>query len=104
MKPVSRVNTATDDNKENRNQERNTTSSSQGQGQNPSQSSEGFSGAIGNFTDRAQDMASQAIEKVQEYGESALEQTGSFVRRYPAQTLLAGLGVGLILGWALSRR
>ena len=101
MKPISRVNTATDENKENRGHDRNTTSESS---ENTSMLGSDHTSSIGNFTDRAQEMASTALNKAQEYGETALEETGSFVRRYPAQTLLAGLGIGLFVGWAWSRR
>jgi len=119
MKPVSRANPATEENK---NQERSNTmesgssnqgnqnqgnqSRSQGRSESRGGGSElgGIGSTVSDFAERAQDVASNVLGKAQEYGSDALEQSGVFVRRYPAQTLLAGFGIGLVMGLAIGRR
>jgi len=56
------------------------------------------------FSDRAQDMAQSAMHKVQEFSGTALKQSGSFIRRYPAQTILVGFGLGVVFGMTLLNR
>jgi len=56
------------------------------------------------LTGKAQEALEQYAHKAQEYGEKAVEETRSFVRRNPGQALLAGFGVGFILGYAISKR
>ncbi len=56
------------------------------------------------FSAKAQEALGEYAHKAQEYGEKAVEETRSFVRRNPGQALLAGFGVGFILGYAISKR
>lgn len=128
MKPVSRVNPATDENK---NMERNSASneifnskSSSGSNYNsalsrtPSDKStlgadaelgedvhdESDDSKVSDFGHRAQELATRFAGKAQEYGGKAVEQTGSFVKNHPGPTLLAGFGAGILVGVAIARR
>ncbi len=126
MKPVSRVNTATEENK---NTERNSATeesfnskSSSGSNYNsaltrtPSDKStlgadaelgedvEDYSSKVTDLGHRAQELASRFAGKAQEYGGKAMEQTGSFVKNHPGPTLLAGFGAGILVGVAIARR
>lgn len=56
------------------------------------------------FTEKAQEALTDVAHRAQEYGEKAIEETRSFVKNNPGQALLAGFGVGFLLGYALSRR
>lgn len=53
---------------------------------------------------KAQELGSDLKDKAQEYGEMAVEETNSFIRRYPTQVLIAGLGAGLLIGYFLPRK
>ena len=53
---------------------------------------------------RAQEMASDVTERAQDYAERAVRETGTFVRRYPSQSLLACFGVGMLVGFVMSSR
>jgi ElaB/YqjD/DUF883 family membrane-anchored ribosome-binding protein len=55
--------------------------------------------AAGHAKDRAVEMASTAAHKIGDAGEDLK----ALIRRYPIQTLLIGLGVGVILGQVLRR-
>jgi ElaB/YqjD/DUF883 family membrane-anchored ribosome-binding protein len=134
MKPVSRVNPATE---ENQGQDRNSTNmdsssrdSSRNSGKQSSESrgesrgegsremrreksgeesgsgfsTEAIGTAFNSFAGKASEVASNVMDKAQEYGTGAVEQSGTFIRRYPTQTLLAGFGIGLVLGLGLGRR
>jgi ElaB/YqjD/DUF883 family membrane-anchored ribosome-binding protein len=56
------------------------------------------------FADKAQHVASDVAAKAQEYGEVAVDKTTTLIRQYPVQALLAGFGVGILIGLGLSRR
>ena len=66
---------------------------------------------ISNFRESAAKLAKktretmgEVAERAQEYGETALEETSSVIRRYPAQSLFIGFGLGILIGVAISRR
>jgi ElaB/YqjD/DUF883 family membrane-anchored ribosome-binding protein len=127
MKPVSRVNNATEDNKES---ERNSASPESFSSKSSSGSSNYNSalsrtpsdentlgadaelgedagedgGNVSNLGHRAQDLVTRFAGQAKEYGGKAVEQTGSFVKRHPGPTLLAGFGVGILVGVAIARR
>lgn len=58
----------------------------------------------GQVADKAKEFATNIKDKAQEYGEMAIDETGSFIRRYPAQSLLVGFGAGLAIGLLVARR
>lgn len=51
--------------------------------------------------DKAKEALSQVAEKAQEYGETAVSETSSFIKRYPLQSLLVGFGLGFLVGMNL---
>ena len=53
---------------------------------------------------KAQETASDVAHKAQEYGGKAVEETRSYVRHNPGQSLLIGFGAGLVIGYTLSRK
>jgi ElaB/YqjD/DUF883 family membrane-anchored ribosome-binding protein len=117
MKPVSRVNTTEEniDQSQSRSQER---SQDRSQEKTPEARDEnrpaGASFAapdlnaigktINSYVDQAKDVASDVVSKAQGYGSDALDETSSFIRKYPGQTLAAGFGLGVLLGITLARR
>lgn len=129
MKPVTNVNPATDETKQ---QRKNTTEEADKKpgssgsysdsyfkdvGENSAQSRRPVSeshpsmGAdfelgkkISGIGHRAQEIASTAYDSAREYGGQAVEQTGTFIRRYPTQMLFAGFGAGVLLGLIIRRR
>ena len=69
----------------------------------------GISGVVSNFktgatqaASKVQDVAGDLVSGAQEYGEMALEETSGFIKKYPAQSIAAGFGVGILVGYALS--
>ena len=54
--------------------------------------------------DRVKEMATNLKDKATEYGEMAIDNTSSLIRRYPAQSLLVGFGAGLAIGLLVARR
>ncbi len=116
MQPVSRVNPSTDHskNKPSTSVEPGTSNLNSAQSRSSSEE-EGFSSLGGDdlssikekayeYKDKAQDMASDALDKVKDYGGHALDRSGSFIRRYPAPVILAGLCVGIVTGFFIGRR
>ncbi len=57
-----------------------------------------------NVAGKAKDMATNLKDKAQEYGGIAVDETSSFIKRYPAQSLLIGFGAGLAIGLLVARR
>ncbi len=111
MKPVSKVNTATEDNK---NQDQNSSNSALSRTESNRQTLgadaefdekvEGYGDRVAKIGHRAQEMATDFAGRAQEYGNKAIEETGSFVRSHPGPTLLAGFGAGILVGVAIARR
>ncbi len=64
----------------------------------------GISKTLSGYADQAKEIATDALSKAQGYGTDALDESSSFIRRYPGQTLAAGFGLGVLLGVALARR
>lgn len=56
------------------------------------------------FSERAVDIATNFKDKAQEYGGKALDETSTLIKKYPAQSLLAGFGLGLVCGLLFARR
>jgi ElaB/YqjD/DUF883 family membrane-anchored ribosome-binding protein len=71
--------------------------------QSPSQPAN-LSQTLSGYADQAKEMASDALSKAEGYGSDALDETSSFIRKYPGQTLAVGFGLGVALGIALARR
>ncbi len=116
MQPVSRVNPATDLNKNKHNPGVEPGSSNMNSAQSRTSSeAEDFSTLGGDdlsnikekaveYKEKAQGLATDTLDKVRHYGSEAMDQSGSFIRRYPAPILLAGLGIGMLAGFFIGRR
>lgn len=57
-----------------------------------------------NVAGKAKEIATNLKDKAQEYGGIAVDETSSFIKRYPAQSLLVGFGAGLAIGLLVARR
>ena len=58
----------------------------------------------GDYLNKAGGVATDVASKAKEYGDMAVDETTSFIRKYPTQSLLAGFGIGLLIGIGLARR
>ena len=48
--------------------------------------------------------ATDVDSKAQEFGENAVDETSSMIRRYPGRSLAVGLGIGCLVGILIARR
>lgn len=119
MKPVSRVNNATEENKDTERNSANPSSSTNynsaltrtpsdkktlGADAELGENVEEGGGNVADFGHRAQEMATHLAEQAKDFGGKAVEQTGTFVKNHPGSTLLAGFGAGILVGVAIARR
>lgn len=56
------------------------------------------------LADEAKHVATDIAEVAQGYGEMAVTETSSLIRKYPMPSILVGLGVGFISGMFLFRK
>jgi ElaB/YqjD/DUF883 family membrane-anchored ribosome-binding protein len=57
-----------------------------------------------NVANRAQSLASDVASRAQDMASSAADKTSSTIREYPLQSLVAGFGLGCVVGFLISRR
>ncbi len=60
--------------------------------------------SAGRVVRNIRDEAENAMETAQEYGQMAVDESRTWIRRHPGQSLLAGFGAGLLAGLLIARR